>query len=395
MHSAAPPDRSALSYCAPLQTPVGGNRVQILHDGREAFPAMLAAIEGATRSVHLEMYIYSDDRTGRRFAEALAAAADRGVEVALLYDSLGSWRTHPWIFDWMAMHGVKVLGYRPLFPWRQGWGWPRRDHRKLLTVDERIGFTGGINIDDDWAEENHGGSGWRDTMVRLEGPAARALDRLFREVWERETRRQRRSLPLLPPAVGDGALPAAAPGRDVPVAVVGNGEFARRRAIRKLYRYAIAHARRTIFIGNPYFVPDHAILRSLKQARQRGVRVALLLPGASDIASVQWASRATYERLLSWGVEIYQWCRPMFHAKTAVIDGAWCTIGTYNLDTQSLRYNLEVTAVIPDREVAAELERNFLADVARCERVDPERWRRRPLWWRIPERFFYFFRAWL
>src|SRR5690606_23048758 len=112
-------------------------------------------------------------------------------------------------------------------------------------------------------------------------------------------------------------------------------------------------------------------------------------------ASVQWASRATYERLLNWGVEIYQWCRPVFHAKTAVIDGAWCTVGTYNLDTQSLRYNLEVTAVIADREVAAELERIFLDDVARCERIDAESWRRRPFWWRLPERFFYFFRRWL
>ncbi len=394
--------------------------MEVLRDGREAFPAMLEAIAAARRSVHLEMYIFNDDGTGRQFAEALAGAAARGVEVALLYDSLGSWRTHPWIFDWMAANGVRVIGYRPLFPWRQGWGWPRRDHRKLLVIDEAVGFTGGINIGDDWAEVDRGGRGWRDTMVRISGPAARALDLLFREVWDREVRRQRSDLALAPmggplPPTGAASLSAEtafaptgaaslsaetefgteADGDGVPVAIVGNREFGRRRAIRKTYRYAIDKARRYIFIANPYFVPDHAILRSLKWARRRGVRVALLLPGQSDIASVQWASRATYEKLLTWGVEIHHWCQPMFHAKTAVIDGNWCTVGTYNLDTQSLRYNLEVTAVIPDRRVAGEIERMFLEDLGRCDRIDLESWRRRPRWWRLPERFFYFFRAWL
>jgi cardiolipin synthase len=179
------------------------------------------------------------------------------------------------------------------------------------------------------------------------------------------------------------------------VAVVGNREAARRRSIRRTYRWAIARARRTIFIANPYFIPDRSILRSLRHARARGVRVVLLLPGASDIASVQWASRATYDRLLAWGVEIFHWCRPVFHAKTAVIDASWCTVGTYNLDTQSLRYNLEVTVLIPDARVAAALERMFVDDLRACERIDRARWRMRPLWWRIPERFFYFFRSWL
>lgn len=396
-----PPD--PISYCPKVQTPASGNRVEVLQDGREAFPAMLEAIAAAARSVHLEMYIFSDDATGQAFAEALGEAARRGVEVVLLYDSLGCWRTHPWIFDWMRGHGVKVLAYRPIYPWRKGWGWGRRDHRKILVVDGRIGFTGGINIDDCWAERSAGGRGWRDTMVRIEGPAALELDRLFVETWEGEARRQKRELPIRPcPPRAEISWRerrrlhlTGGEGGGVPVAIVGNRAYARRRAIRKAYRYAIARARDRILIANPYFVPDHAILRSLKRALRRGVHVSLLLPGTSDVASVQWASRAVYERLLEGGVEIYQWCKPVFHAKTAVIDGVWCTVGTYNLDTQSLRYNLEVTAVIPDPGVASQLERILLGDMAQCTRVDLAGWRKRPFWWRIPERFFYFFRAWL
>jgi cardiolipin synthase len=385
------PFSSPLSYCAQPDQVVHGNHVAVLRDGAEAFPSMLEAIAGATATVRLETYIFAGDTTGWRFAEALAAAARRGIDVALLHDSLGSWRAGSKIFSFLRDAGVKVLGFKPLVPWRRGWGWGRRDHRKQLTVDGRLGFTGGINIADFWASESEGGHGWRDTMIRVDGPAVAELDALFRETFEREARRQRSDVVLAP---DPRPPPSLRPGSD-PVWVVGNREFSRRRAIRKAYRYAMARAERYILVANSYFVPDPAILRSLRRARRRGVRVALLLPGESDIRSVQWASRAVYDRLLAWGIEIWHWCRPVFHAKTAVVDGVWCTVGSYNLDTQSLRYNLEVTAVVPSPGVAARLEEMFHSDLASCTRVERAAWQRRPWWWRLPEAFFYLFRAWL
>lgn len=377
---------------------MGGNRVRVLVDGAESFPAMLEAISRARRSVYLETYIFNDDRTGRTFADALAAAAAAGRDVALLYDSLGSWRTPGRIFTELASRGVKVLAYKPLAPWRRGWGWPRRNHRKQLLVDGVVGFTGGINIGDQWARPEDGGLAWHDTMVEIAGPAVAQMEGLFREVWRRETARQGIGLRLRPRASGR-RVPPALPGtdahEDVDVWIVGNRELSRRRAIRKAYRFAVNRAREYIFIANAYFVPDRAILRALRRARARGVRVALILPGTSDLRAVQWASRATYDRLLSWGIEIHHWCAPVFHGKTAVIDGVWSTVGSYNLDTQSLHYNLEITSVILSRRVGARLEAIFREDLGQCEPIDRERWRRRPWWWRLPERFFYAFRAWL
>jgi cardiolipin synthase len=395
----AAPAPDPRSYVPDPSVAIGGNRVRVLQDGVETYPAMLEAIARARRSVYLETYIFNDDRTGRMFAEALRAAAARGLDVGLLYDSLGSWRTPARLFLELATRGVKVLAYKPLAPWRRGWGWARRDHRKQLLLDGSVGFTGGINIGDQWAHADQGGLAWHDTMVEIAGPAVTRMEALFREVWRKEARRQRLPLRLRPRAPGRPAPPPPAAAdeahEDVDVWIVGNREYARRRSIRKAYRFAVARARRYVFIANAYFVPDHAILRALRRARERGVRVVLVLPGASDLRAVQWASRATYDRLLSWGIEILHWCPPVFHAKTAVIDGAWSTVGSYNLDTQSLRYNLEITSVFLSRRVGARLERIFADDFLRCERVDLARWRARPGWWRIPERLCYALRAWL
>ncbi len=389
------------SYIPDPRVAVDGNRVRVLQDGLESYPAMLAAIGRARRSVYLETYIFNDDRTGRAFAEALATAAAAGRDVALLYDSLGSWRTPARLFLELASRGVKVLAYKPLAPWRRGWGWTRRDHRKQLLLDGAVGYTGGINIGDQWARAEDGGLAWHDTMVEIAGPVVAQMEALFREVWRREANRQGRSLRLRPrvarrpPPAPPAAAEADGGHEDVDVWIIGNRELSRRRSIRKAYRFAIARARRYIFIANAYFVPDRAILRALRRARSRGVRVALILPGASDLQAVQWASRATYDRLLSWGIEIHHWCPPVIHAKTAVIDGVWSTVGSYNLDHQSLHYNLEITAVLLSRRIGERLERIFRDDFLQCERIDPERWRRRPWWWRIPERLFYSFRAWL
>lgn len=375
--------RHALAYVDAPRRLIHGCRVRLLKDGGEAFRAMFEAIETARESVHLETYILRADKTGRAFADRLVAAARRGAEVALLYDSVGSLGLPEAFVQRLREAGVKVLAYHPL-AFLSRWRWRQRDHRKVLVVDGEIGFTGGLNIADDYASIEDGGLGWRDTHVRIEGPAALALNGLFRSTWE-----SKGGEPLAP-----ASLAGPPRGRDS-VAVVGNTEFSGRWAIRRSFLYAVSQATRYVFITNAYFVPDGGILSALRMARGRGVQVWLMLPGVSDVPVVRWASRGVYARLLRKGVRIFEWRRPVLHAKTVVVDGLWSSVGSYNLDHRSLRHNLEVTAVVPGEGTGGPLAHMFQEDLANCDEIRAEEFARRPLWHRIFERFFYWLRAFL
>jgi len=365
---------------------VGGNHIWLLRNGAEAFPSMLEAIEGAKRQVLLEMYWFASDGIGRKFARALADAAARGVEVALIYDSLGSWESDFGMFEELANAGVKVHEYNPVMPWHNRFRlakMTRRDHRKFLVVDGEIGFTGGINIADHWQPDDQDGHAWRDDMARLEGPVVAGLSGIFLRNWRRET-----DVPLaVEPAAG---MPKQSGPQKV--RVLGENFARHRREIVHAYLKNLYRAERRVWIANSYFVPDRMVVRALKRAARRGADVRVLVPGVSDVEIVRHASRAVWGGLMRHGVRVFEWQRNMLHAKTAVIDGRWSTIGTFNMDARSLRSNLEVNVAVSDEGFAAVMEQSFERDLEVSREVDSREFLFRPLGDRLLELIFYRFR---
>jgi cardiolipin synthase len=367
---------------------VGAHRLALLRDGVQTFPAMLDAIRAARSSVCLETYILRDDGTGRRFADALAERARAGVEVSLLYDAWGSSVGGAYV-DALHAAGVRVLAYHPLrFSGRRREILGRlahRDHRKSLIVDGAVGFTGGINLSDDYAPEEDGGAAWRDTHIRLEGPAASELLYFFRTAWRRAG-----GAPFDEPRyAGDGRRP------DPLVSVISSHQRRGRANIRGAYRDAIRSAERRIWITNAYFLPAIRLVADLAEAARRGVDVRVMVAGTTDVRAVLYAARSIYEVLLRSGVRLYEWTGRVLHAKTAVVDGRWATVGSSNLDAQSLRQNLEANAIVRHPAFAAALERMFQEDLASCEEINAERWQRRPLWVRATSWGAYMLRNWL
>ncbi len=344
---------------------LGPDRVALLRDGAQAYPAMLDAIEAATSTICLETYILRDDLTGRRFLDALQRKAEAGVEVLLMFDSWGSTVTSGSL---AALHDakVKVLPFRP-FKIAGSMGRIvvrafRRNHRKALIVDGVIGFTGGLNISDDYASDADGGRGWRDTHVRIVGPSAQALERLFLNTWKRN----RGPEPLLerfrrPRVAGCERI-----------RIIGNDFSLDRKDIRKAYLEAFARAQQTIFLTHAYFLPPSKVLKAMVRASRRGVRVAVILAATTDVKMLLFAARGLYGRLLKNRVEVYEWQGRVLHAKTAVVDTTWSTVGSANLDSLSLRQNLEVNAVFQDRRLAAAVEQMFLQDLEQCQRITLE-----------------------
>ncbi len=363
---------------------VAGNKLALFIRGKDLFAAMAEAIEAAAESVHLETYRFGGDATGRTFAELLARAAKRGARVRLIYDSLGSLELSPVTETLMRNAGVQILEYHPVAPWRPRWAWNKRDHRKILVCDGKVGFIGGMNLCDEHAPTEQGGLDWPDAHARVEGPAAHELERLFRAVWHKETARWFNSQPEEGFAPGTSA-----------VRIMGNHEFLKRFAIREAYVNALRAAKSEVSIANSYFIPDWRVRRSLAQAVRRGVDVRVLVPGRSDIRSAWYAMRATYRSLLTRGVRIFEWQGPMMHAKAVVVDGQWCAVGSYNLDHRSLRHNLEANLQTTDTTFAAELKKRFDLGLAGAKEITLADWNRRSWTERGLERFFssfdYFF----
>ena len=372
---------------------IPGHRVGLLFGGAQAYPAMLDAIASARSEILLETYIWAADANGRRFVDAVCIKAQEGVHVRCVADGAGSFGfvTGPDV-ERMRAAGVRLAVFHPVGPWRRRWGWQVRDHRKLLIVDGRVAFAGGMNIGDDYAPTDWGGRGWNDVQVQIEGPVVRELQRHFDMSWRYSTPwtferlHEGRAIIADPPPVHGSTT------RVQPLAV---GRFLARRNIQRPLTHAIGAARERIWIESAYFLPNRTLRAYLRRAARRGVDVRVITPRDSDVPFLGDASRYTWTTLLKAGVRLYEWLPGMLHSKTVCIDGAWSTVGSYNLDSRSLLYNWEVTLAVLDTGVAARLEEKFLLDLEMSEPVDPARWRRRGLLRKMRERFLYFFRLWL
>ena len=364
-----------------LGTPmVAGNRAVLLQNGDGIFPAMLSAIAQAKRSINLEMYIFDHGETATRFARALRDRARDGVEVRLLVDGFGS-SLGP-LAEELAADGVRVRIYRPLKVYsidRVG----HRTHRRILTIDGRLGFCGGVGIDDRWKGAARDPSEWRDTMIEVEGPVAAQLQHIFAQDWVHttgEVLNGDRQFPAIEPAGGVLAQAIAASRADAI-------------SMSKLLLYmAIQAARRRIWIENAYFVPDRQIREGLVAAARRGVEVKILVPGAHmDFFNVRAASHYYYGELLQAGIGLYEYRPTMMHNKVMAVDGIWSTVGSINFVNRSMKKNAEVNIAIYDRDFTSRVEAMVLADLAQSEVLSQERWRKRGFFDRIGEFFFFLF----
>jgi cardiolipin synthase A/B len=361
---------------------VAGNKVTLLIDGKATYAAMFEAIENAKDHINFETFIFEDDEVGKRFSDLLIRKSAEGVQVNLIYDSFGSMNTPAAFFQRLCDGGVLVLEFNPVNPGKvlkgKEWALSNRDHRKILVVDGAIAFTGGVNISDVYSGSSsfrsHSGGKkdepWRDTHVRIEGPAAARLQSLFMQTWERQKG------PTLP--VRD-YFPNVKQAGNTLVRVVDNLPGEMNRLIFMMYMSAITHAENSIYLTTPYFVPDSQLLKALAEAAGRGVDVKILLPGFSDSALVYYASRHYYTRLLKAGVQLFERRGGMLHAKTAVIDNVWSTVGSSNLDTQSFLTNDEANAVILGRDFADAMQAMFERDLEESDQITLEEWEKRPL----------------
>lgn len=361
-------------------------RVRLLRTDDPAFPAMLEAIRGARSIIHFEMYIFRDDALGRQFRDALVERARNGVAVRVLLDGLGSFGLPSAFVDTLRSAGVRVIIFHPFAPWRPRWGWNRRDHKKILVVDDMIGFTGGLNIGMEYVPVDQGGGGWLDWHARVEGSAVHDLAAVFRTTWIKSGG-DKFPRPAPPrPALGSNALG---------VQVISNVNLRWRWRMVAAYLHAIARAEQSISIMNSYFIPERRLRRAFRQAVRRGVSVRVIVPSKSDVVVVEYASRHLYERLLLSGVRIFEWPERMMHAKIGVIDDVWTTVGSYNLDRRSLVHNLEVGLVMIDGRIGRDLRADFEREVVRCREVTLEDCRSRSRFEKARDWFFFQLRAWL
>jgi cardiolipin synthase A/B len=359
-----------------------GNRLDLLNNGDEFYPVMLRDIAAAQASITVEAYIYWEGEIGRVFAEALARRARSGVRVKILLDAVGSSSIGRDILDTLQSGGCQIAWYNPIH-WYTIGRFNNRTHRKSLIIDGRVGFTGGAGIADHWLGHAQDMDHWRDMQIRLEGPAVIPLQTGFGQNWLERTR-ELVSGPLYYPALEPAGPHAAMTIMSSPVTGAST--------VRTMYYLSIICARRTLFIANPYFVPDPAAIDTLIEARQRGVDVKIMVAGKKND---NWLARHNsvrlYGRLLNAGIEIYEYRRTMLHHKTMVVDGIWATIGTTNFDSRSFAHNEESNVCFHDATLVREMEDTFREDLEACTRIEIAAWRHRGLFARAQELLAAFF----
>ena len=366
---------------------VGGNRVQTLCDGPQVFKAILESIKGARHQIALEFYTFASDQTGQRVLQALVARAKKGVKVRLIYDGIGSLWTDPSFFTPLRQASGEVQVFHPPYPWNSGWSWKKRDHRKLLIVDDAYVLIGGLNISDHYSLSPEKG-GFHDLALSIEGPVSQQAWKIFERSWNRSV------WPLALRLDAGIESTVLKNNGDTFVEIVGNDHLRDRWNIRRRMIYAISKARSSVYIINPYFLPDLGLTRALKKAVERGVSVQILIPNKSDTPIVDLASIVTQRKLLKRGVKVYRW-PGMLHAKVVLVDSVWFSIGSYNFDHLSLFENLEIVANAIDPGSGNTLSMIIEKDLHAAKEMFLEDLRSLPWWKRILSRFFYSLRRFL
>jgi cardiolipin synthase len=354
-----------------------GNRVELLRNGVQIFPAMLTAVRNAKKTINVEFYIYWDGEVGRTFAQALAERARAGVKVNVILDAVGSAEMSEDLILFMQRNGINTEWYHPL-RWYTISRVNHRTHRKLLIVDGTIGFAGGVGIADNWLGDADTKDHWRETVVRVEGPVVTQMQFAFMDNWVKSRGELLTGLDYFPqvPRRGDSLTH-----------VVKSSPSEGSSPTKLMFIVSIVSAQKSIYISSAYFVPDADTIRALESAVRRGVDVRVIVPGEyTDVPIVRQAGRLLYSHLLRRGIRIFEYLPTMMHAKTMVVDGVWSTVGSSNFDDRSFRLNDEVNVNVYDESIAAQMEQMFFEDLARSEEITKLRWIKRPWFDRIKEK---------
>lgn len=356
--------RPAEALVAHLDVPLlDGNRVELLLNGDEIFPAMLSAIDDAAHSINLLSYIYWQGDIAHRFADALSSAAQRGVKVRVVLDAFGASRMDAALVQRMEDAGCEFTWFNPV-RWYSLGRFNHRTHRKVMVIDGRLGFTGGVGIGEEWTGDAQDAEHWRDDHFRLEGPVVRFLQGSFAENWRQATGDV---------LAGSGTFPDLEPAGDVRVGVINTGPAGATSEIGLSYWLMFRGARERIYVTTPYFVPDPDLELGLEDAARRGLDVRLLVPNHhQDSRMVRYASQTWYHDLLRAGVRLYEFQPTLIHAKTVTADREWAIVGSANFDSRSFQLNFEIAVVVFDSSFVEALDASFEKDLLRAREITLE-----------------------
>ncbi len=363
------------------------NHVQLLWKGKDSFQTIFDAVRRAEKFLCLQFYIFKNDDTGAALSKLLKEKRREGVRVYILYDHFGSLGTPRSFWKDMRMVGIEIRASHPI-KWAAPFNYVHRDHRKLIVIDSKQAFTGGLNIANEYSgfHLRRRSRGWRDTGILVEGPIVRELFNTFKKSWATWGGEE------IPFRQADGEARDGMMGESVPALPIFVYSGKGRKRMRNLLRYSIDQAQTSILLTTAYFIPSRRLVERLEEAVMRGVKVRLLVPGRSDVPAASYAGRAFFSRLLKAGIEIYTYLGEMLHAKTYLFDECWNIIGSTNLDYQSLIYNDEGNIGILDFVFGSKMSAMFEEDLRNSARIDERSWHERPFLDKLKEHFFAIFR---